>query len=108
MIKDLYGNTRLYGIYRGVVTANNDPLSKGRIKMQIPQILATETTEWAWPVDPRLFLVDNEATLAVPLPPTIGQGVWVMFEGGDPSYPVWLGTFGDAPGLAIVQGANPL
>jgi hypothetical protein len=76
--------------------------------MQIPQILATETTEWAWPVDPRLFLVDNEATLAVPLPPTIGQGVWAMFEGGDPSYPVWLGTFGDAPGLAIVQGANPL
>jgi len=99
MIKDLYGNTRFYGIYRGVVTANNDPLSKGRIKMQIPQILATETTEWAWPVaTPGISMVL----------PEIGQGVWVMFEGGDPSYPVWLGTFGDAPGLAIVQGANPL
>jgi uncharacterized protein involved in type VI secretion and phage assembly len=85
MIKDLYGNTRFYGIYRGVVTAINDPLDKGRVKMQIPQILATETTEWAWPVS---------APGAALVSPKIGQGVWVMFEGGDPHYPVWVGVFG--------------
>lgn len=85
MIKDLYGNTRFYGIYRGVVAATDDPLSRGRIKLQVPQILATVTTEWAWPV------VAPGTTLASP---TVGQGVWVMFEGGDPHYPVWVGLFG--------------
>jgi len=25
--------------------------------------------------------------------PNEGQGVWVMFEGGDPNFPVWLGVF---------------
>jgi hypothetical protein len=27
------------------------------------------------------------------LVPNIGQGVWVMFEGGDVNFPVWLGVF---------------
>ena len=27
-------------------------------------------------------------------PPIIGQGVWIQFEGGDPSFPVLSGTFG--------------
>jgi len=25
--------------------------------------------------------------------PDLKQGVWVMFEGGDPNHPVWLGVF---------------
>jgi hypothetical protein len=25
--------------------------------------------------------------------PKLGEGVWVMFEGGDSDYPVWIGTF---------------
>ena len=25
--------------------------------------------------------------------PEVGSGVWVMFEGGDPNFPVWLGVF---------------
>jgi hypothetical protein len=25
--------------------------------------------------------------------PKIKEGVWVMFEGGDPDYPVWMGVF---------------
>jgi hypothetical protein len=26
--------------------------------------------------------------------PPVGQGVWVEFEGGDSSFPIWTGTFG--------------
>lgn len=86
MIKDTYGNPRFYGVYRGVVKDNNDPLGKLRIKVQVPQVLADAVTEWSWPV--------NQLG-SIPVAPSIGQGVWVMFEGGDPSYPVWLGIFGD-------------
>jgi hypothetical protein len=25
--------------------------------------------------------------------PTLNQGVWVMFEGGDPNFPVWMGVY---------------
>ena len=25
--------------------------------------------------------------------PSINQGVWVMFEGGDPNFPVWMGVY---------------
>jgi hypothetical protein len=86
MIKDTYGNPRFYGVYRGVVKDNADPLNKGRVKVQVPQVLSNAVTEWAWPVN----------TLGVTLvAPELAQGVWVMFEGGDPSYPVWLGTFGE-------------
>jgi hypothetical protein len=86
MIKDAYGNSRFYGIYRGVVRDNADPLNKTRVKVQVPQVLADAVTEWAWPV--------NTLGLA-PVIPNVSQGVWVMFEGGDPSYPVWLGIFGE-------------
>lgn len=88
MIKDSYGNSRFFGIYRGVVVANNDPLNQGRLRLQVPQILADAVTEWAWPT--------NTANLALQVP-EIGQGVWVMFEGGDASYPMWEGVFGKDP-----------
>jgi hypothetical protein len=85
MIKDVYGNARFYGIYRGIVSDVNDPQTLNRVKVKVPQILADQVTQWAWPVE-------NQGVEA-PLP-IVGQGVWVMFEGGDPSYPVWLGVFG--------------
>jgi hypothetical protein len=25
--------------------------------------------------------------------PNISQGVWVMFEGGDPNFPIWMGVY---------------
>jgi len=84
MIKDEFGNRRFYGIYRGVVVDTNDPLNKNRIKVQVPQILLSEVTGWAWGM---------ASSGTVRVAPSIGDGVWVQFEGGDPSYPIWVGTF---------------
>ena len=39
---------RFYGIYRGVVANTNDPDKLGRIKLQVPQILGSAVTNWAW------------------------------------------------------------
>jgi hypothetical protein len=82
VIEDKYGNRKFYGIYRGVVYDNNDPIGKGRVKLQVPQVFADVPTSWAWAVTPPLSA------------PITGTGVFVLFEGGDPSFPVWMGTFG--------------
>jgi len=82
MIKDVYGNTRFYGIYRALVVDNQDPNGIRRLRLQIPQVLFDQVTDWAWEQE-------NSGQFL----PGIGDGVWVNFEGGDPSYPVWGGTF---------------
>jgi hypothetical protein len=84
MYSDVYvGNAhdkRFYGIYRGVVADTNDPLSQNRIRMLVPQILGEAVTGWAYPI------IGNYS-------PQPGDGCWVMFEGGDPNFPLWLGAF---------------
>jgi hypothetical protein len=71
---------RYYGIYRGVVVDTADPDNRGRITLQVPQILGTAVTGWAWPIIGGY----------TPIP---GDGCWVMFEGGDPNFPLWLGAY---------------
>lgn len=78
-------SSQFFGVYRGYVHATNDPLNKNRIKLRVPQLFADIPTEWAWPIEQPV--VDNAV-------PKIGQGVWVMFEGGAPGFPLWVGTFG--------------
>lgn len=84
MIKDAYGNTRFYGLYRGIVFRNDDPANRSRLQLKVPQVFADQHTGWAWSSG------DNGTGGKVP---DVGAGVWVMFEGGDPSYPVWVGAF---------------
>lgn len=83
---------RLSGVYRGTVFNNSDPLGQGRLRLQIPQVLGSQVTDWVWPV--KL----NGVNLDIP---KVGQGVWVAFEGGDSSFPVWLGTFGKPQDTAM-------
>jgi hypothetical protein len=73
------------GVYRGTVYSNRDPANQGRLRIQVPQLLSSTPTEWAWPITNEIV----QSKL-----PEVGQGVWVMFEGGDLYYPVWLGVFG--------------
>jgi hypothetical protein len=80
--------TQHHGIYRGIVKDNKDPKSLRRLKLVV-QTTGTEVTDWAWPVEPSNFNLEV---------PTVGQGVWVMYIGGDPEYPVWVGTFGTNQG----------
>ena len=74
----------LNGVYRAVVADTNDPQNQNRVKLFI-QTNPTEKTDWVWSLEPA-----STHTAA----PITGQGVWVMFEGGDPSFPLWFGEFG--------------
>lgn len=79
---------RYFGKYRGVVTNVQDPSNNGRLKAQVPQVFGDLETGWALPCVP--YAGAQEGLFALP---KVGSGVWIEFEAGDPSYPVWVGGF---------------
>ena len=81
---------KFFGLYRGTVIDNKDPLGQMRITAFIPDVLGEIKSSWALPCVPP----------GVKLIPTIGTKIWIEFEAGDPSRPVWIGTTGD-PGVSI-------
>ena len=93
-------SARYYGIYRGTVANNVDPMQIGRIMVIVPDVGSITPSTWAMPCVP--ITGKQMGTFMVP---QIGATVWVQFEGGDPDHPVWTGGFwGDAaevPALAL-------
>ena len=76
-----------FGKYRGIVTDNADPTNRGRLKVRVPSVLGT-VESWAMPCVPYAGKKVGFYSL-----PENGTGVWVEFEAGDPSYPIWSGCF---------------
>jgi uncharacterized protein involved in type VI secretion and phage assembly len=92
-----------YGKYRGVVTDNKDPLMTGRVKARVPDVMGEKETGWAMPCAP--FGGSGVGFFALP---TVGAGVWIEFEHGDPDYPVWSGCwFGSAADMPPTLLAPP-
>lgn len=92
-------NDRFYGKYRGSVLNNVDPMGRGRVQVQVPDVKQMLPTTWA---EPCLPAAGTQQGLFVV--PSIGSGVWVEFEHGDPSYPIWTGgwwsTKAELPSMA--------
>ena len=76
---------RFYGKYRGVVTDNRDTDGLGRVTVKVPQVLG-DTEVLALPCVP--YAGKSVGFFAMPKK---GTGVWVEFEAGDPSNPIWSG-----------------
>jgi Type VI secretion system/phage-baseplate injector OB domain len=77
---------RHYGKYRGLVLNNMDPRSQGRIQATVPEVLGEIPTGWATPCAP--FAGPQAGFYAIP---QVGAGVWIEFEAGDVSRPIWVG-----------------
>jgi uncharacterized protein involved in type VI secretion and phage assembly len=77
-----------FGKYRGLVTNNQDPKNLGRIRAQVPEVLLAEDTGWALPSLP--YAGNGSGFFRVP---PIGAGVWIEFEAGDVSRPIWTGCW---------------
>lgn len=92
---DLY-----YGKYRGTVVNNADPLQKGRLQLQVPDVDGLSPSTWALPCFP--FTGKQMGVVALP---ELGAGVWVEFEQGDTDYPIWTGCWygssAELPPLAL-------
>ena len=81
-------NNQFFGLYRGVVTNNKDPRGLMRIVVRVPEVLGELETDWALPC--------VSIGVGSILMPEIGTDVWIEFEAGDISRPVWMGTLGIA------------
>jgi len=79
---------RFFGKYRGLVAINVDPLSLGRLKAMVPEVLGEIPSSWALPCAP--YAGTGAGFFAVP---PIGAGVWIEFEAGDVSRPIWTGAW---------------
>lgn len=85
------------GLYRGRVEYNKDPYKIGRVRVRIPTLHGVPGTAnalefnelpWASPCTPFACGVDY-GTFVVP---EVGSYVWIMFEAGDTSRPVYIGS----------------
>lgn len=86
---------RVYGKYRGTVLNNQDPEGRGRLMANVPEVLGEIPSGWAMPCVPSAGF--GAGFLSIPM---VGSGVWIEFEGGDVSRPIWTGGWfgaGEAP-----------
>ena len=101
------GSHSYFGKYRGTVINNVDPLLRGRLLVQVPDVLGLVPSSWAEPCVP--LAGPTGPPMGVYLVPPIGAGVWVEFEQGDPDHPIWVGcrwgTQSDIPTMALA--GNP-
>lgn len=101
MVDELYQflTSHRFGKYGGLVVDNDDPTHRGRLKVTVPRVLGKQEL-WALPCVP--YAGDGVGFYALPEP---GTNVWVEFEGGDPSYPIWAGCFWGDDELPTSDGA---
>jgi hypothetical protein len=98
MLQDVLDHVRnrFYGKYRGTVTEVD--AATMRLKANVPAVLPGAPTGWCAPCVP--YAGPKVGFL---MPPEVGSGVWIEFEGGDVSFPIWTGcywTAGDVPSSA--------
>jgi uncharacterized protein involved in type VI secretion and phage assembly len=101
--------SRFYGKYRGVVT--DVDVQTCRIKAEVPAVYGSVKSGWCMPCVPYAGPKVGIAFL-----PEVGSAVWIEFEGGDVSYPIWSGCFwrqGEVPAdveaqVKVIVTAAPL
>jgi uncharacterized protein involved in type VI secretion and phage assembly len=84
-----YMRNRYFGKYRGIVQEVGEGENLGQIKAQVPGVYEdseTDLSPWALPCVP--FAGQGHGFVVLP---EVGDGVWIEFEGGDISCPIWTG-----------------
>lgn len=90
----------VFGKHAGIVRNNRDPKMAGRMQVEVPSVLGRNSV-WARPCVP--YAADG---LGLFLMPPTGASVWVEFEAGDPSRPIWTGCYwkdGQAPASDVTE-----
>ena len=74
---------RYYSVYRGIVTDNEDPEFRGRLRISCSDVYDEPFGYWALPVG-----IPSGQTSFFQIP-SVGDMVWIQFESGDTRFPVW-------------------
>ena len=87
-----YYSTSYPAIYRGKVESNIDPKNLGRCRVRVPAVhgqfnYTVDSLPWARPIAPT-SVNENRGSVNIP---DVGDIVWIMFEGANKDYPVYLG-----------------
>lgn len=101
-----YMRNRYFGKYRGLVAEVGEGDNLGRIKARVPEVYGeaeNDQSPWALPCVP--FAGQDHGLVLLP---EAGDGVWIEFEAGDISRPIWTGCWwGDnelpQPGAPLVR-----
>lgn len=80
---DPLSRPRFYGVYRASVLSNSDFENKKRLKVIVPQITGSDSMDLVPPCV-------SSGSLSNIRVPEIGESIWVIFESGDPEYPLWI------------------
>jgi len=101
MLQDVLDHVknRFYGKYRGVVTEVD--AATMRIKASVPSVLPGSPTGWCAPCVP--YAGPQVGFLMLP---EVGSGVWIEFEAGDVSFPIWTGCYWSAGAVPSSAAAN--
>lgn len=94
-----------FGLYCGIVTDNEDPESRGRVKLQLPWIADDFETQWA--AVAQIYAGDGFGAYWIP---EIEDQVLVAFLAGELRRPIVVGALyseGETPHAARGGGADP-
>lgn len=78
---------KVWGKYAGTVAGTDDPQAMGRLEVRCNAILGSAVVR-AMPCVPYAG-----PGVGMHFLPPVGAGVWVEFEGGDVSRPIWTGCY---------------
>jgi hypothetical protein len=95
-------NEKFYGKYQGTVHDNDDPDHLGRLQAFVPSLLGQVPTGWAKPCVP----YGGPTSGFFSVPPK-GAGVWIEFEEGCISLPIWTGCYWGAAELPMKPPGPP-
>lgn len=76
---------RYFGKFRGIVQESD---KNGRIKAFVPEVYGNEVSPWAMPSVP--YAGNKHGIIAIPKK---DDGIWIEFEAGDKSRPIWSGCW---------------
>lgn len=104
MSDDAAPSKKYFGKYRGTVINNIDPELRGRILAMVPDVLGIVPSSWCEACVP--LSGPSGPPMGAYFVPPIGAGVWIEFEQGDPSFPIFAGCrYGfpaDVPKIALL------
>lgn len=84
-------SSKRYGKYKAYVVNIADPQMRGRIQVACPKIMGQGKSAWCEPCVPVAY--DNGGDFFLP---KLGDTVWIEFEEGNPTRPIWVGNWWSA------------